>query len=81
MTKATICVASECMVWQWLTPEYQCLDRMHDEPEKYYLASEGWNRVQVGEECPGCMKKPTLKIEHYWKKNEPRSGECGLAAR
>lgn len=75
------CIASACMAWQWVTPEYQCLDSLNDEPEKWYLPANGWHRVGEKERCPSCMKKSTMQMLHRWRKNEPRSGLCGLVSR
>lgn len=77
--QTTTCIASTCMAWQWVTPEYQCLDSMPDEPKEWYLPVNGWNKVGNGERCPSCMRKP--KLDHHWRKNEPRSGLCGLASK
>lgn len=73
------CLGNRCMAWQWVTPEYQCLDRAPDEPDAWYLPKNGWNKVTEDDRCPSCMKRLTIKAPHYWRKNEPRSGQCGLA--
>ena len=63
---STYCIASQCMMWQWLDDEFEYL---FSPPEQ-----EGWTHVPY-------YSEGGTKCDRWGRKHQNRKGFCGLARR